>query len=148
MTRKINDKGFDLIKKFEGFRGDYYTDPVGYKTIGYGHACHANDCSNITPPLTEAQGEELLREDLVKFEESVESLSPGLNSNQFSALVSFTFNLGSNAYKNSTLLTKIKSGDLEGASEEFGKWVYAGGKKSNGLVKRREAERELFLQDV
>ncbi|CAG8722075.1 4323_t:CDS:2, partial [Racocetra fulgida] len=142
MARKINDKGFNLIKEFEGFRCDYYIDPAGYKTIGYGHACHANDCTNIKPPLNEAQAEDLLREDLIKFEEYVESSSPGLNLNQFSALVSFTFNLGCNAYKNSTLLIKIKNGDFESASDEFGKWVYAGGKKLNGLVRCREAERE------
>ncbi|CAG8490966.1 31726_t:CDS:2, partial [Racocetra persica] len=71
MACKINVKGFNLIKEFEGFWSNYYIDPAGYKTFGYGHACHANDCTNIKPPLTKAQAEDLLRKDLIKFENTI-----------------------------------------------------------------------------
>ena len=68
-----------------------------------------------------------------------------LNQNQFDALVSFTYNLGAGALGSSTLLGKLNRGDFEGAADEFPKWNKAGGKVLNGLVKRRAAERSLFL---
>ena len=119
----------------------------GKKTIGYGHNCDANkDCDNIRPPISIAEGETLLRKDLFNFENCIDKETPGLNSNQFSALVSFTFSLGCGEYRGSTLAKKIKVGDNNGAANEFGKWIYSGGKISRGLVRRREAERQLFLK--
>ncbi|CAJ0916233.1 9141_t:CDS:2 [Entrophospora sp. SA101] len=127
---------------------NFYNDPVGIKTIGYGHACHVNNVDDIKPPITIAQGEALLRKDLVTFEKGISSLTNvSLTSNQFSALVSFAFNLGCNTYKKSTLRKKINEGDIEGASLEFGKYIYGGGKILPGLVRRREAERALFCKD-
>lgn len=72
-------------------------------------------------------------------------VSVDLNQNQFDALVSFTYNLGCTSFKNSTLLKKVNLKDFEGAANEFKKWKYSNGKVLSGLVKRREAERELFL---
>ncbi|CAG8764744.1 6618_t:CDS:2 [Funneliformis caledonium] len=146
---KINAEGLNLIKEFEGFRADFYQDAAGHKTIGYGHNCDAdpNKCKGINAPLTKAQAEELLRTDIAKFEGYVTSLvKVKLNPNQFSALVSFTFNLGQAKLAESTLLKKLNAGDYEGASKEFGKWIYANKKVLKGLERRREAERELFLK--
>lgn len=67
-----------------------------------------------------------------------------LNENQFSALTSFAFNLGCGGLKSSSLLRKLNGGDVAGASHEFGLFVNAGGKRLQGLVRRREAERNLF----
>ena len=89
----------------------------------------------------------MLKKDLIKFEEGVEKLvEVDINSNQFSALVSFAFNLGCGNLKKSTLLKKLNDGDTEGASDEFLQWVSAGGKRLPGLERRREAERELFCK--
>jgi len=144
-ARNINNAGLNLIKEFEGFRANFYGDPVGIRTIGYGHACHANDCSSIHPPITQAQGEALLKQDLVSRQTCVQNQVSFVNDNQFAALVSFVFNLGCGAFQGSTLLTKVKAKDYNGAAGEFGKWVHAGGKVLPGLVRRREAEKKLFL---
>jgi len=117
----------------------------GNKSIGDDHNCNANN-DNIHLSLTLAEGEALLRKDLVKFESCVDNETPGLNSNQFSALVSFTFNLGCGVYRDSTLAKKIKAGDFNGAANEFGKFIHAGGRVSPVLIRRREAEKQLFLK--
>jgi lysozyme len=120
----------------------------GIKTIGYGHNCEANkDADKFHPPISIEEAEDLLRKDLVKFEDYVNKQAPLLNSNQFSAVVSFAFNLGCGNLGSSTLLKKLKEGDFDGASDEFGKWVYANKKKLPGLVRRREEERKLFLKE-
>jgi len=149
-----NQAGVDLIKEFEGWYPNFYTDPVGIRTIGYGHACHVWDCSiplegKYTPPLTLAQGDALLKSDLAapgRYESCVRdkvTLS-SLNANQFSALASFVFNLGCGNFQSSTLLQLLNAGNTDGASKEFAKWVYGGGVVLPGLVRRREAERVLF----
>ena len=69
-----------------------------------------------------------------------------MNQNQMNALVDFAYNLGFNALKSSTLMSKVNAGDFNGAANEFTRWVYAGGKVLPGLVKRREAEKQLFMQ--
>ena len=120
----------------------------GIKTIGYGHACHVgNKCADIKAPITRAQGEALLIKDLVQFENCVETLTSfNLNSNQFSALVSFSFNVGCGNYGKSTLRRKLNAGDTKGAAAEFGRWVYGGGRPLPGLVRRRAAEKALFCK--
>jgi len=153
-TGPTNQAGLNLIKEFEGWYPNFYTDPVGIKTIGYGHACHVWDCKvplngKYTPPLTQAQGQELLQSDLKapgRYEACTTQYATytNLNANQYSALVSFAFNLGCGSLQTSTLLKKLNAGDVVGASGEFGKWVYAGGVVMPGLVRRREAERKLF----
>ncbi|CAG8682386.1 3185_t:CDS:2, partial [Acaulospora morrowiae] len=149
---KINKEGLALIEKFEGFRENFYTDPSnqGIKTIGFGHACHVdpNKCNNIHPPITRAQGEVILLNDLVTFEKCVTSLTTfKVNSNQFSALVSLSFNIGCPAYQDSTLRKLLNAGNTKGASGEFGRWVYSGKKVLDGLVARRQAERNLFCKN-
>ncbi|CAL8113515.1 unnamed protein product [Orchesella dallaii] len=153
-TGPTNQAGLNLIKEFEGFYANFYTDPVGIKTIGYGHACHVWNCAvplngKYNVPLTQATAEALLKEDLVapgRYEQCVANAVTyaNLNANQFSALASFTFNLGCGNLQSSTLLSLLNRGDVSGAAEEFAKWVYAGGQILPGLVRRRAAEKELF----
>jgi GH24 family phage-related lysozyme (muramidase) len=137
-----NAKGLRLIKSFEGLRLKAYKDAVGIWTIGYGTT------SNVYPGMAipQQRAEELLQEDLKRFESAINQLvKVPLNADQFSALVALTYNIGENAFASSTLLQKLNSGDTEGAADEFLKWVYAGGRVLGGLVRRRNAERALFL---
>jgi GH24 family phage-related lysozyme (muramidase) len=144
---QINAAGLALIKEFEGLRTTAYRDPVGIWTIGYGHTSMAG------PPqvyegmtITAAEAEAILQQDLDLFEQGVtDALTITTNENQFSAMVSFSFNVGLGAYRNSTLLRKHNAGDFAGAANEFLRWIYADGQILPGLVRRREAERSLYL---
>lgn len=139
---KMNQKGIELLKHFEGFRSEAYKCPAGIWTIGYGFTAGVKPGDRIT----EAEAEERLREELARFEKAVsDTIKVKLTSNQFSALVSFTFNLGAGALKSSTLARVLNQGDYQTAANEFLKWNKAGKKVLPGLTKRREAERELFL---
>ncbi len=140
---KINSAGLDLIKEAEGLRLTAYQDSVGVWTIGYGHT-GPDVHKGLT--ITAERATELLRDDLADAEKGVtRQVKTPLTENQFSALVSFTFNLGGGALEKSTLLKMLNRGDKLGASAEFGRWVRAGKKMLPGLVTRREAERKLFL---
>lgn len=137
--------GIALIKQYEGLRLTTYKDAVGIPTIGYGHV------ENSIPPggtrtITAEAAEQILREDLQRFEHDVNNmLTVEVTQNQFDALVSFAFNLGPANLKSSTLLRKVNSGDFNGAAEEFPKWNHAGGQVLAGLTARRNAEKNLFL---
>ena len=139
---KTNEKGIRLIKIFEGLRLSAYQDAVGIWTIGYGTTTNVYPGMNIT----ETRAEEFLRHDLKRFESAVNQfVTSPLNADQFSALVALAYNIGENAFASSTLLKKLNRNDYAGAAEEFLKWVYAGGRLLAGLVRRRNAERALFL---
>ncbi|MFC4728813.1 lysozyme [Coralloluteibacterium thermophilus] len=144
-----SDAGVALIKRHEGWRPRVYNDPAGYATVGYGHLIAKRPATAeelARAPLTEAEGNLLLREDLTQAEWAVTDLvKVPLTQNQFDALVSFVFNVGRGNFQGSTLLRKLNAGDYAGAANEFGRWVYAGGKVLSGLVRRREDERRLFL---
>jgi len=138
----VSDDGIDLIKQFEGCRLKAYLCPAGVWTIGYGHTGGVNKGDVIT----EDDADDLLRADLVRFERSVLRLvRVPLSQGQFDALVSFAFNLGGGALQRSTLRQKLNRGDYEGAAEQFMKWTRAGGRVLAGLVRRRQAEYELFV---
>jgi lysozyme len=129
---------------FEGLRLTAYQDSVGVWTIGWGHTG-----PDVRPGLTitRAQAESLLRQDLGRFERGVAGLvKVPLSSNQFSALVSFSFNVGLGALGSSTLLRVLNQGNYTGAADQFSVWNKAGGKTLEGLVRRRAAERALFLK--
>lgn len=144
MPRKINAAGLELIKSFEGFRATSYTCPGGKPTIGRGHAIQPGE--SFAEPISQMQGLSILARDLTRAEAAVERLvTVPLSDNQFAALVSFTFNLGQGNLERSTLLKKLNAGDQAGAADEFGRWVKAGGQVLEGLVRRRAAERDLFL---
>lgn len=139
---QTSNNGINLIKRFEGLRLEAYRDSVGIPTIGYGHT-HGVKMGDV---ITGAQADAFLREDLQVAELTINTnVKVKLTQGQFDALASFVFNLGSGNFVKSTLLKKLNTGVYAGAADEFGKWVNAGGKKLPGLVKRRAAEREVFL---
>lgn len=144
MPLKTSDEAKDLIKHYEGLRTIAYKDPAGNYTIGYGHLMHPNE-GMIPVSLSPDGAEDLLKQDLEKAEKHVKDLvRVPLSQGQFDALVSFTFNVGETNLRNSTLLKKVNQADFEGAAEEFDRWIHAGGKVLQGLVKRRSAEKGLF----
>ena len=144
---QTSDKGIAMIKQFEGCKLTAYQDSVGVWTIGYGWTKPV-DGKPIRAGMTIKQetAERLLKTGLVSYESDVSRLvKVGLTQGQFDALVSFTYNLGARSLSTSTLLRKLNTGDYAGAADEFLRWNKAGGKVLNGLTRRREAERALFL---
>ncbi|MEZ1330275.1 lysozyme [Enterobacter asburiae] len=144
---QTSDKGIALIKQFEGCKLTAYQDSVGVWTIGYGWT-QPVDGKPVRAGMTIKQetAERLLKTGLVSYESDVSRLvKVGLTQGQFDALVSFTYNLGARSLSTSTLLRKLNAGDYAGAADEFLRWNKAGGKVLNGLSRRREAERALFL---
>ena len=141
----ISTNGIELIKQFEGCSLKAYKCPAGIWTIGYGHTNGVKEGQAIT----KIEAENLLKQDLARFEKVINNvIKVNLNQNQFDALISFSYNIGTGALKNSTLLKLLNNEDYKGAAEQFDKWVYAGGKKLAGLTKRRAAEKELFLKPI
>jgi len=135
----MTETGLELIKDFEGFQSEPYLCPGGYWTIGYGHVIHARD--RLRYPITREQAEQLLRKDVRVAEAAVIRLiTVSLSAGQCDALVSFTFNLGAGALQRSTLRRKLNRGEYEAVPEEFMRWVFAGGRRLAGLVRRRRAE--------
>ncbi|VAE69493.1 glycoside hydrolase family protein [Enterobacter hormaechei] len=144
---QTSEKGIALIKQFEGCKLTAYQDSVGIWTIGYGWT-QPVDGKPIRAGMTIKQetAERLLKTGLVSYESDVSRLvKVGVTQGQFDALVSFTYNLGARSLSTSTLLRKLNAGDYTGAADEFLRWNKAGGKVLNGLTRRREAERALFL---
>lgn len=147
-SRHINPEGLKLIKHFEGCRLKAYRCPANIATIGFGSTFYPNGTAvRMGDTITQDEADELLLETLKSFEHGVaRSVTAPLTSNQFSALVSFTFNVGLGAFRSSTLLKLINRGDIEKAPPEFLKWTKANGKVLEGLRRRRGAEQALFLK--
>lgn len=147
---QTSEKGIKNIKDFEGCSLTAYPDPgTGGApwTIGYGWT-HPVDGKPVKPGMKIGMktADRLLRTGLVSFENDVlKVVKVKLTQGQFDALVSFAYNVGSRALSTSTLLKKLNDGDVQGAADEFLRWNKAGGKVLNGLTRRREAERALFL---
>jgi lysozyme len=138
---KTGPAGLHLIKTFEGLKLNAYRCPAGVLTIGYGTTAGVKPGQAITA----AKAEELLAADLRKFEDTVNtSVAVPITQGQFDALVSLAYNIGSGAFRASTLLRKLNAKDYAGAAEQFPRWNRAGGKVLAGLTRRREAERKLF----
>lgn len=145
MARNINEIGLALIKQFEGCKLSAYKCPAGVWTIGYGSTgAHVYEGLKIT----QEQADDLLRKDLLRFEEGVSKLCPVASDNQFSALVSFAFNLGLGSLQTSTLRRMHNEGNYEAAAGQFTRWNKAKGKVLNGLTRRREAEARLYRSKV
>ena len=134
---KTSDLGIQLICRFEGLKTDAYKDAVGIPTIGYGHTKGVR----MGMKITKEQAIEFLKEDLVKAENAVNKYNAKYNfsQNQFDALVSFAFNVGS-----IDQLTAKGTRTIEKIAECIPKYNKAGGKKLQGLVNRRQAELEMF----
>lgn len=145
---KINAKGVELIKSFEGLKLVAYLCPANVPTIGFGTIRYPNGNKvKIGDTCTLAEAESYLRNDLIQFESSVDALCvDSLNANQFSALVSFCYNLGAGNLKSSTLLKKVnRNPNDKTIAQEFKKWNKGGGVVLNGLIKRRDAESNLYF---
>ena len=146
---KLNEAGINLIKLFEGLKLTPYLDSAGVPTIGYGSTYYF-DGTKVTiqdKPLTQAQADALFASIVDRFAISVADLvTTNLNDNQFSALVSFAYNLGVFSLGQSTLLSLVNANpNNPQITTEFNKWIYAGGNMLNGLVRRRAAEAKLYF---
>jgi lysozyme len=168
---KLSKAGADLMHRFEGCRNKPYLCPAHIWTIGYGHVLYQEQ---IRLPMVRVEGKEtpmirkemplrqedarvwskeeiekLFADDVASFERGVLRLVPGVIGRQgsFDALVSISFNFGLGNLQRSTIRMKANRGDWEGAAEAFRMWTKGGGKVLPGLVKRREAEIALFLQE-
>ena len=134
---KISEAGLNLIKQFEGCSLTAYKDAVGILTIGYGHTKGVKSGQKIT----QAQADAFLLEDIAAAEKAVNSYKYSYNINQYSALVSFTFNCGAGNLKT---ITNNGARTLEQISARIPNYNKAGGKVLLGLVRRREVEKKLF----
>ena len=171
---KLSKVGADLMHRFEGCRNRPYLCPAHIHTIGYGHVLYPEQIRlpMVRPPgktkadipmirkeyplkpednrvWTKEEINQLFADDVASFERGVLRLVPGVVGRQgaFDALVSISFNFGLGNLQRSTIRMKANRGDWEGAAEAFMAWTKGGGKVLPGLVKRREAERVLFLSD-
>ena len=137
----ISNKGIELIKKFEGCRLKAYQDSVDVWTIGYGHTEGVYEGMEIS----QHQADIMLGSDLVKYANYInEYVTVSLNPNQFDALTSWVYNLGPGNLKSSTMLKVLNEGSYDDVPFQIKRWNKAGGKVLKGLVRRREAEAELF----
>ena len=137
-------KGIALIKEFEGLRLKAYQCPGGVWTIGYGHT------AGVKPGMliSKAQAEEYLKADLIAFERYLNGLGLALNQNQFDALISFIYNVGTGNFSSSTLLRKVRANPQENSiMDEFLRWVYSKGRVLPGLQRRRLAEMKLYFSN-
>lgn len=146
---RISDVGIALIKRWEGLELESYQDIAGVWTIGYGHT----ETAGPNQKISEREAEELLKRDLEPRERAVGDLtSVSLNQNEFDALVSFVYNVGIGAYRNSTARKRLNRGDRIGAAEAltwFNKATVGGVlREVTGLTRRRAAEKALFLTPV
>jgi lysozyme len=144
----VSNLGVDLICDFEGKRLVAYDDGVGVWTIGFGTTIYPNGIKvKKGDTCTEAQAKSYMAHDLKKFEQAVNgAVNIPLNQNQFDALVSLAYNIGTGAFNKSTLVKKLNAGDIRGAADQFDVWINAGGKRMQGLVNRRAKEKEVFLR--
>ena len=131
----------DFVKQFEGRELKAYQCSAGKWTIGYGHVKGVKEGDEISA----SEAEQLLVEDLTAIADDLNRLvNVPVSEGQYIALLSLAFNVGASAIKKSTLLFHLNHGRYEDAAAEFDQWIYAGGKLSEGLKRRRAAERSLF----
>lgn len=148
MAQTIDPAGFALIKEFEGCKLDAYQDVAGIWTIGYGHI------KGVEPGMhfTQQQADQALMDDLQGTENAVGSAVAGVltGDNQFSAMVSLCFNIGSGNFRSSSVLRDHRAGDFDKAADAFLQWnkarVQGVLQPVAGLTRRRTAERELYLK--
>ena len=149
---RVPPQAIELAKRFEGFhrvpkhdpnRAYPYICPAGYPTIGYGHLCDPKH-----PPITQAEAETYLAQDLKVALAATLRYCPVLATEpegRLAAIVDFTFNLGAGRLQTSTLRRRVNQRDWEAVATELRRWIYGGGKVLPGLVMRREAEIELLV---
>ena len=135
----------NIIKRFEGLRLSAYKCPAGVWTIGYGHT----EGVKRGQVITAAQADELFEQDIEVCRQAVDcAVNVQISDKQLDALISLCYNIGIRAFTRSSLVRKLNRGDKLGAAMEFPKWSNAGGRRLRGLLRRRMAEAELFLEDA
>ena len=145
---KVTEDGLAMIRRFEGFRAAAYRDAVGVWTIGYGHTAMAGP-PKVTPGLriTQQEAAEILARDVALFARGVaDAVTASLDDGQFSALVSFAYNVGLGNFRKSSVLRAVNAGDFSAVPHRLNLWVKAGGRTLPGLVKRRAAEGAMFAR--
>ena len=144
---KTGAAGLALIKQCEGFSPLPYLCPAGRWTIGYGHLLTQTERATYAG-MDEAWAARLLASDVVRAEAAVRQfITLPLGQNQFDALVSFTFNLGSGVLQRSTLRAVINRSEASAVPVQWMRWVWGGGKKLPGLARRRAAELALYCTE-
>ena len=145
---QLSNKGISLIKSFEGCKLEAYKCSGGKWTIGWGTTGEIDGIQiKQGMKITQENADKLFLSKIKTYEDAVNKYATynKLNQNMYDALVSFTYNCGTNAFKNSTLLKLLNKGEILKAADQFDLWINAGGKPSNGLKRRRAAEKKLFL---
>jgi lysozyme len=157
---QTSQHGLQLLKQWEGFKPKLYKDAAGLPTIGVGHLLKKDELASgaitindipvaYADGLSDEQVTALLGQDLVPAENAVNSgAKVELSQNQFDALVAFTFNTGTQAFADSTLLKMLDQGNYDAVPDQLRRWVRAGGKVVQGLVNRRENEIKLWLGQI
>lgn len=146
MSFTTSANGLQFIKDFEGLVLTAQSDGFGTCTIGYGHTNYDVPKIHVGEKITEEQADEWLPADLKKFEDAVNDLGVKLNQTQFDALVSFDFNTGD--LLTSTIPARLRKGDTAGAMTILLEYDHDNGKVVDGLVRRRKAERLMFMGEV
>ena len=142
---QISENGVALVKHFEGFQATAYLCPANVPTIGYGHTKGVTRADVGVKFVTEDTASEMLADDLAEFSQQVEAaVTVPLNQDQFDALCSFTYNLGAQTLRSSTLLSRLNSGAYDAVPDQLMRWTHGGGKVLAGLVRRRTAEANLW----
>ena len=147
---KISQNGIDLIKRFEGCRFNPYRDSVGLWTIGYGHLIGDGKSlpSGFNRVFTQKEIDDFLVNDLLHVESGISVLiRVSITQNQFDSLCSFCYNLGVGTLQKSTLLKDLNASLWDAAANDILKFHFAGGVSLPGLVKRRQAEHDLFIKE-
>ena len=130
-----------LVKEFEGLCLDAYLCPAGVPTIGYGHTAGVRLGTRISAD----EADRFLTADLERVRlQLMQSVKVPVSEGQFKALLSFAYNVGAAAVKDSTLLKYLNAGKFEAAQREFSRWVYSKGERLPGLVRRRAREADVF----
>lgn len=140
---RTNNAGVALIKKFEGLRLKSYLCPRKIPTIGFGHT---GPDVQLGMEINEREAEQLLKGDLLRFEHGVEeALTVPATENEFSAMVCLAFNIGMTRFRQSSVLRFHNQGKKLSAANAFLMWVFVNKQKTLGLVRRRTAERALYV---
>ncbi len=147
---QMTEDGMALIRRFEGFRANAYRCPAGVWTIGYGHTSQAGPPA-VTPGMVvgEEEANRILAADVQRFADAVGPLlARAVSPAQFSALVSFAYNVGIPAFRASSVLKAVNAGRFTQVPARLRLWVKGGGKVLPGLERRRAAEAELFMSET
>lgn len=145
--RDISEKGYAIIREFEGFRAEAYLDTGGVWTIGFGTIKYPNGQRvKKGDTCTREQAEQWLKNDCKWVDVCLDKyVTAKTTQNQFDALASFVYNIGETAFAKSTMLTLLNQNNFTAAANQFDRWVFDNGKRITGLANRRTKEKALFL---